>query len=68
MAIGAVLSIGHVITTARAASTLLRLRKGILPEKELSDVYQRFATWSGARSVLQVSTFIVVILATVSAS
>jgi hypothetical protein len=66
IAVGVVLSIGHVITTAMAAPSLLRLRKGILPEKELGELYQRFATWSGVRSVLQVSTFIVVAIATVS--
>jgi hypothetical protein len=49
-----------------AAPNLLRLRKGILPEKELGELYQRFATRSGVRSVLQVSTFIVVAIATVS--
>src|SRR5438034_1963267 len=62
----AVLSIGHVLTTIGSARNLLRLRKGILPEKDLSDPYQRFATWSGARSFLQVSTFIVVVIAAVS--
>ena len=46
--VAAVLSIGHVLTTIGSARNLLRLRKGILPEKELSDLYQRFATWSGA--------------------
>ena len=64
--VAAVLSIGHVLTTIGSARNLLRLRKGILPEKELSDLYQRFATWSGARSLLQVSTFIVVVIAAVS--
>jgi hypothetical protein len=67
IAVGAVLSIGHIITTAMAAPNLLRLRKGILPEQELEELYQRFAKWSGARSFLQVSTFIVVVIATVSA-
>ncbi len=67
IAVGAILSISHVITTARAAPNLLRLRKGILPEKELEELYQRFAKWSGVRSFLQVSTFIVVVIATVSA-
>jgi hypothetical protein len=52
IAVGAVLSIGHVITTAMAAPNLLRLRKGILPEKELGELYQRFARWSGVRSFL----------------
>jgi hypothetical protein len=50
-----------------AAPNLLRLRKGILPEKELGELYQRFARWSGMRSLLQVSTFIVVVIAAVSA-
>src|SRR5438309_4238548 len=67
IAVGAVLSIGHVITTAMAVPNLLRLRKGILPEKELGELYQRFARWSGVRSLLQVSTFMVVVIAAVSA-
>src|SRR5207249_1810288 len=67
IAVGAVLSIGHVITTAMAAPNLLRLRKGILPEKELGELYQRFGRWSGVRSLLQVSTFVVVVVAAVSA-
>ncbi|TLZ86292.1 MAG: hypothetical protein E6J92_09535 [Methanobacteriota archaeon] len=67
IALGAVLSIGHVITTAMAAPNLLRLRKGILPEKELGELYQRFGRWSGVRSLLQVLTFVVVVIAAVSA-
>src|SRR5437870_2024109 len=67
IAVGAVLSIGLILTTARAAPNLLRLRKGILSEKELTDLYERFATWSGLRSVLQLSTFLVVVLALASA-
>src|SRR5213592_4568796 len=67
IAVGAVLSIGPVITTAMAAPNLLRLRKGILPEKELGELYQRFGRWSGVRSLLQVLTFVVVVVAAVSA-
>ena len=67
IAVGAVLSIGHVITTAMAAPNLLRLRKGIPPEKELGELFQRFGRWSGVRSFLQVSLFVVVVIAAVSA-
>ncbi len=58
----AVLSVGHVATTARAAPTLLRIRRIIPPEDELRRIYDRFAFWHGARAVLQVSTFVVTIL------
>ena len=64
--LGGILSVGHVITTAGAAPNLLRLRRGIVPEKELGDMYQRFARWSGARSFLQVSAFVVVVVAVIS--
>ncbi len=62
-AVAAVLSVGHVLTTSRAAPTLLRIRRRIPPEDELRRIYDRFARWQGARAVLPVSTFIATILA-----
>ncbi len=61
--LAAVLSVGHILTTSRAAPTLLRIRRQIPPEDELRRIYDRFARWQGARAVLQVSTFIATILA-----
>jgi hypothetical protein len=61
--LAAVLSVGHGITTARAAPNLLRLRHAIPADGALDALYQRFANWSGVRTVLQVSTFIVVVVA-----
>src|SRR5207249_490885 len=37
------------------------------PEKDLGELYQRFGRWSGVRSLLQVLTFVVVVIAAVSA-
>ncbi len=62
-AVAAVLSVGHVLTTSRAAPTLLRIRREVPPEEELRRIYDRFARWQGARAVLQVSTFVATILA-----
>ncbi len=59
----AILSAGHVLTTSRAAPTLLRLRRTVPPEEELRRIYDRFARWQGARAVLQVSAFVATILA-----
>src|SRR5438132_11758996 len=67
IAVGAVISIGHVLTTAMAAPNLLRLRKGIPPEKEPGELYRRFGRWAGGRALLQVSTVVVVVIAAVSA-
>ncbi len=61
--LGALLSVGHMITTARAAPNLLRLRRSIPADDQLEGLYHRFAGWSGARAVLQVSTFVVVVIA-----
>ncbi len=61
--VAAVLSLGHILTTSRAAPTLLRLRREMPPEDDLRRIYDRFARWQGARAVLQVSSFIATILA-----
>jgi len=64
--LGALLSVGHMITTAQAAPNLLQLRGSIPADGELEGLYGRFAGWSGVRTLLQVSTFIVVVVALIA--
>ena len=64
--LGALLSVGHMITTAQAAPNLLQLRPSIPADGELEVLYGRFAGWSGVRTLLQVSTFIVVVVALIA--
>jgi hypothetical protein len=66
IAAAGVLSAGHVITTARAAPNLLRLRNGASDE-DLEELYRRFARWSNVRAFLQGLTFVVVVVAMASA-
>ncbi len=62
----AALSAAHVFATTRAAPNLLILRSGIPEETVLGQVYRGFTQWQTVRAILQVATFLAVVLALAS--
>jgi hypothetical protein len=67
LSIAALASIGHFLTTSRAAPIMLRVGKTHDDEALLSPLLDRFARWSAVRAMLQVLTFFVMLWAVVVA-
>jgi hypothetical protein len=67
LSIATLLSIGHFLTTGRAAPTMLRVGKTADDEALLAPLLDRFARWNAVRATLQVLTFFVMLWALVVA-
>src|SRR5438270_1317352 len=62
------LTIGHSLTTVRAAPVNLSQRSAAGNEEALARIFNRFERWQSVRAVLQVATFFVMIWAVSSAA
>jgi hypothetical protein len=67
LSIATLTSIGHFLTTSRAAPIMLRVGKTPDDEALLAPLLDRFARWSDVRATLQVLTFFVMLWALVVA-
>lgn len=54
--VAAILSVGHVLATSRAAPNMMKVRSSDDPEI-LQEAFEGFEQWQRARAVLQVATF-----------
>jgi hypothetical protein len=67
LTLAALLSVGHFVTTARAAPIMLRVGKTPNDERLLAPLLDRFTRWHAVRATLQVLTFVVLLWALVFA-
>jgi hypothetical protein len=67
LSIATLMSVGHFVTTARAAPIMLRVGKTADDEALLAPLLDRFAQWNEVRATLQVLTFFVMLWALVVA-